>query len=206
MDETNQLAEQLSDRKKKLKAAMFGNNLASFIASSCIGEDASLGNLAFREIQLPFKLLDINEFKQFDNHTTFNFCLPLEHGERIITFKYHRKNGKLATLMSCFDRLGRLIATDYLDHLVTQGDVAQGAPDQFIMSYDRDSPKLCVYNSSMHRVRTFPCKKFSAICCNSKFVFGVWDTVDVPDSDDEDYKPDNDDGNYEHDDDDYDDD
>ena len=53
--------------------------------------------------------------------------------------------------------------------------MAQCALDQFIMWYDYASPKLCVYNSSMHRLRNVACKRYSAICCNSKFVFCLFD-------------------------------
>ena len=114
--------------------------------------------------------------------------------------------------MSCYDRLGRLIGSDDLEHEIDQEKVAQCAPDKFVVCYDSDdySPKLCVYNSSLQRVRNVPCTNYLTICCNSKFVFGLWNTRDSydADTDDEDYNPDTDNGNYEDDDDDdeYDDD
>ena len=51
------------------------------------------------------------------------------------------------------------------------------------MCYGPESPKLSVYNSSLQCLRTVDCKDFSGICCNSKFVFGLWNTYDSIDSD-----------------------
>ena len=44
------------------------------------------------------------------------------------------------------------------------------------MCHGFDPFKLSVYNSSLQCLRSVECKSFSKICCNSKFVFGVWDT------------------------------
>ena len=209
LNDANKLAQELSDRKKKLKATMFDNKLASFMAFPSIDEASLLGELAFTHIQLPFKSLDIAEFKRVDISTDYGFLLPLEHGERIVSFTWHQKSDDddvNATLISCFDRLGRLIGTDNIDHSVSPSDVTECGPTQFAVHYNPDSPKLCVYNSSLQRLFNVSCKRFSAICGNSKFVFGLWDKEDASDSDDDDNNPDNDDGNYEHDDDEYDDD
>ena len=65
--------------------------------------------------------------------------------------------------------------------------MAQSNPNQFVVSYDRHSPKLSVYISSLHCLRTVDCKNFSHICCNSKFVFGLWNTDDSYDSDEDDH-------------------
>ena len=177
MNEANKLAQELSDRKKEFKAAMFGNKLASFFASPSIGETFLLGELVFTDIQLPFKSLDIAELQPVDIRVPYDFLLPLENGERIVAFWHHGGDYISRTLLSCFDWLGRLICTKDLDRHVKQQEVAQCAPDQFIMSYDYNPSKLCVYNSSLHLVRSVAaCRKYSAICCSSKFVFGLFES------------------------------
>ena len=45
---------------------------------------------------------------------------------------------------------------------------------------------LSLYNSNLTCLRDIVCKKFRDICCNSKFVFGLWRYVDDSDDDDED--------------------
>ena len=50
LDEANKLAQELSDRKKELKAAMFNGKLASFIKFPRMDVDVSLGELAFTDI------------------------------------------------------------------------------------------------------------------------------------------------------------
>ena len=89
LNEANKLAQELSDRKKEFKAAMFGNKLASFFASPSIGETFLLGELVFTDIQLPFKSLDIAELQPVDIRVPYDFLLPLENGERIVAFWHH---------------------------------------------------------------------------------------------------------------------
>ena len=88
MEEARKLAQELSDRKKELKAAMFDNKLASFHAFPSIGE-ASHGELTFALIQLQFKQLDIAsaKLKPLDYRIDYDFVLPLDHGRRIVTFQ-----------------------------------------------------------------------------------------------------------------------
>ena len=182
----NKLSQELSDRQKELKAVMFGNKLASFIASPSIS-NMSLGQLTLTNIQLPFKSLDIisNEFQPIDIPASYDFLLPLEHGQRIVTFKRHKTEeyDDDAMLMSSFDRLGRLVGSDDLDYYFEQKDVAQCGSNHFALYYHPDSPKLCVYNSSLHRLRNVRCKYFSTICGNSKLVFGMWDSGDSYETD-----------------------
>ena len=73
LDEADKLAQELSDREKEIKAAMFGNTLASFIASPSMDDGFSLlGKLAFTPIQLPFKQLDMasTDLKRVDIRAT----------------------------------------------------------------------------------------------------------------------------------------
>ena len=202
LDEANKLAQELSERKMQLKAAMFNDKLASFVAFPSMGETC-MGELAFSTIRLPFKTLDIanNELTPIDIRVDYDFVLPLEHGQRIVAFKWYY-TGQFATQkyfmrMSCFDQLGRLIGTDNLDYYVKRQNVAQCGPNQFVVFYDvtyNDESsvefKLSVYNSSLHRLRSVDCNKFTDICCNSKFIFGLCDAYE---SDDEDGSEDNDD-------------
>ena len=181
LEEANKLAQELSDRKKQLKAAMFNDKLASFIAFPSIGVE-SLGELAFTGIQLPFKQLDMasTDLKPIDIRAEFDFVLPLEHGQRIVTFKRYTKKDRYrdATQMSCFDRLGRLLGFEDLEYDVMRGHAARSGPNQFLVCYDFDSPKLSVYNSSLHRLRIVECINFEDICCNSKFVCGLCNYAD----------------------------
>ena len=172
LGEANKLSQELSDRKKELKAAMFNDQLASFIAFPSIGE-ASLGELAFTVTQLPFKKLDIstNELKAVDIRIDYDFLLPLDHCQFIVTFKHFNK--KRFTQMSSFDWAGRLIGTDTVELRVKRENVAQCAPNEFVLCQDS---QLVVYDSALKCLRKVGCKKFSAICCNSKFVFGLEDT------------------------------
>ena len=180
LEEANKLARELNDRKMQLKASMFDNKLASFIAFSS-KVDVSFGELSFAHIQLPFKKLDItsSELKPVDIRARFNFLLPLEDGERIVAFKCFLNSKdvhKCFTLMSCFDRHGRLIKTEKLPRHIAQRNVVQSAPSEFLVSHCSNySHELSVYDSDLKCLRIVCCKNFSNICCNSKFVFGLWD-------------------------------
>ena len=198
LEEANKLAQELSNRKMMLKAAMFGNKLASFVAFPGIDDTlVSLGELAFSSIQIPFKTLGITDtdLMPIDNRAAYDFVLPLEHGQRFVTFKSPEYED--ATQMSCFDRLGRLIASHHLDCQLKRETVAPSGPSQFVVCHESDTFQLSVYNSSLHCLRNVECKKFSNICCNSKFVFGLWDEGDSYESDSDDDDDDEDDDEQE---------
>ena len=185
--------QELSDQKKDLKSAIFDNNLAMFNSFPNMDE-SYLGELTFANIQLPFDELgfDSVEFKPVDIRVDidFDFVQPLEHGHRIVVFKqFHSEFDfeRSYTEMSCFDQLGRLTATDTLDRHVQQVNVVQCGPSAFVVCHESNSssPKLSVYDSTtgLKRLRTASCKGFSSICCNSKHVFGLWESYER-DSDD----------------------
>ena len=180
LDEANKLTKELSERKMELKAAMFNDNLASF--------DASLGHLTFANVQLPFKNLDFDstELKLFyiDNEY-YDFFLPLEQGKRIVAFKQFLDGDdveKRCTQMCCFDDNSRTIATGFVKHHVEREHCVQSAPSEFVIFHYWESPTLSVYNSSLEHLGGIRCKNYSNICCNSKFVFGLW-TMDDDDDD-----------------------
>ena len=183
LDEDKKLAQELSNRKKELKSAMFDDKLASFMAFPSTSNE-TLGELAFSRIQIPFTLS--KELKPIDIPIDFEFVLPLEHGQRIVTFSHVSESkdvDKCFTQMRCFDQLGRLIAADTVDRHVTPFDVVKSGPNEFVaFHYFCGLPELFVYNSELSRVRGVGCKDFSSISCNSKFVFGLWNS----DGDDDD--------------------
>ena len=80
--------------------------------------------------------------------------------------------------MSCFDRLGRLIRTNILENHVQRGNVVQSGPSEFVVCHYSYMPELRVYDSDLQLLRDVRCIDLSNICCNSKFVFGLWDTRD----------------------------
>ena len=172
-------------RKKELKAALFDSKLASFIAFPSLGDAFLLGELAFTDMQLPFNKLDIstNGLKSVDNRAHFGFLLLLEHGERIVAFELTEKD---STKVTCFDRLIRVSRQIHIesDH-VHRRNVAQCGPSEFVVCHYRNSPELTVYDSDLHCLRNVRCKWFLTICCNSKFVFGIFETYDSYDSDEE---------------------
>ena len=172
VEQANKLVQELNDRKKELKAAIFGNQLLSFIPSG----HTSLGKLVYITMQLPFKTLGINNtyLKPIDIRAAYDFVVPLEDGQLIVTFKSHGLNDE--THISCYGRLPRSIASDMLECRLKRENVAPCAPDQFVVCHESDTFRLSVYNSSLQCVRSVECKDFSNICCNSKFVFGLWDT------------------------------
>ena len=188
LDEAKKLVQELRDRKKELKAAMFDNNLVSFNAYSYFG-DASLGELTFANIQIPFKKLDFDstQLQPFYIDTDYyDHFLPLEYGQCIVAFKQFLKYEdvkKCFTQMSCFDPDGRLIAIDTVKGHVKRDHVVQSAPNEFFIRHYSELPMLSVYNSSLDMLAGSSCKNYSNICCNSKFVFGVW-TMDADDDDD----------------------
>ena len=183
MYEANKLANEMSTCKKELKTAMFNKKLASFIAFPSM-DDPPLGELAFTDIQLPFKKVDINELdtnelKAVDIRADYDFLLPFEHGQKIVAFQWCFVNGdfdKCYTQMSCFDLLGRQIGTGTVRRRVERDNVVQSGPSEFVVCHFSKSPELSVFNSDLHCMRTVRCKYFTNICCNSKFVFGLWDT------------------------------
>ena len=180
LNEANKLAQELSDRKKELKAAMFGDKLVSFVAfPSSLSEASLLGELTFAHFQLPFKKLDFAsaELKLVDFGTDNNFVLPLDHGQAFVTFKRCFTSDSFE--MRCFDWSGRLVGSLELGRHVEQAKVAQCAPNEFVVSRTPCLPELAVYNSALKRLRSVSCNDFSSICCNSQFVFGLWDTRDV---------------------------
>ena len=194
MDEANKLAKELNECRKALKAAMFDNKLASFSVFPSIGE-ASLGELTYAHIQLPFKKVDFasTELKALDIRADYDFLLPLENGECIVAFKqFHNKRVteyiyKGFMQMSHFNRLGRLIGTDTLESYVLQYNVVQCGPSEFAVCFDPASGSsiLSVFNSNLTCLRDVVCKSFFNICCNSKFIFGLWNSNE-DDGDDED--------------------
>ena len=136
MDEAKKLGQELSDRKKELKAAIFDNKLASFNAFPYSG--ASLGELTFANIQLPFKKLDYDstELKPFYIDTDYyDLFLPLEHGQRIVAFKqfFDSSNDvkKCFTQMNSFDPESRLIATSIVNRHLNRDLVFQSSPSEF---------------------------------------------------------------------------
>ena len=149
----------------------------------------SLGELAFSRIQIPFKTLGIlsNELKPIDISIKFKFVLPLEHDQRFVIFNHSLESGdvnKCFTQIMCFDQLGHLIAVSNCKRLVTPVNVVQSGPNEFVAChYFGGLPALCVYNSKLTCVRKVGCKDFASICCNSKFVFGLWN-CDGDDNDD----------------------
>ena len=180
LDEAKKLVQELSDRKKELKASMFNYKHASFTAFLDMGE-ASLGELTFTDMQLPFKKLDFSstELKPVDIRAKYDFLLPLENGQRIVAFKWFLKREDVAkcfTQMSCFDRHGRLIEMKNIRRHVQQENVVQSGPSEFIVSKYTFTSLLCVYNSDLECLHHVRAPDYSHICCNSKFVFGLWDT------------------------------
>ena len=196
VDATNKLAQELTDHKKELTAAMFDNKLASFIAFPS-KDDASFGELAIAHIQHPFTKLGIasTELKPRDIRSEDeDFVLLLDEGRRIVTFnQLTREHG--FTRMSCLDWAGRLISSESMGPHVDQKRVAQCGLSEFVVCHYPDfTPTLSVFDSVLKRLRSVRLYKFySQICCNSKFVFALWDTDVILepdfdfDDDDDDY-------------------
>ena len=187
-EEANNHSNELSMRKKELKASMFGNKLASFITFTSMAEESLLGELSFTDISLPFNKLDISTsgLKTVDIRTDFDFFLPLEHCERIVAFKYFEKSPE--TKVTCFDRLMRISRQIHIEPgQVYRSNAAQCGPNEFVVCHFKDYAKLIVYDSDLHCLRKVRCKYFSQICCYSKFVFGYFDMCDsnFSDSDDD---------------------
>ena len=59
LDKANELAQELNDRKKDLKEAMFDNKIALLNAFPVIS-DSPLGELTFAHVQVPFEWLDLD--------------------------------------------------------------------------------------------------------------------------------------------------
>ena len=118
MDEAKKLAQVLSNRKKELMAAMFNENLASFVAFSSMG-DASLGELDIANTEL----------KPVDIWIAFEFVLPLEHDQRIVAFTFEH-----STKMNCFDLLGRLLGVENIQ--VEREKVVGCGPDKFVVCHN----------------------------------------------------------------------
>ena len=83
LEQANKLAQELIDRKKELKAVMFGNKLLSFIPNA----DASLGKLVYTTIKVTSKTRGIteNELDQIDVSAAYDF-VPLENARPIANF------------------------------------------------------------------------------------------------------------------------
>ena len=196
LDEASKLAQELSDRKKELKAAMFNDKLASFITFTSMAEASLLGELSFTDITLPFKKLDISTsgLKAVDNRAHFDFLLPLEHGERIVAFEFCNKredNENDFMKVTCFDRLIRTSRqVRIVSGRVHRRNVAQCGPSEFVVCLSKDSPELIVYDSDLNCLRNVRCKDFRGICCNSKFVFGLWEAINETDSEKEEFSTD----------------
>ena len=112
-----------------------------------------------------------HHLKPIDILFDFDFVLPLKHVHFIFAF-----NRSDFTEMSSSDRHGRRLGTASFAKNVHRNNVAQCGPYEFIVCHDFDSPKLGVFDSGLKCLRTVDCKDLVGICCNSKFVFGLWDT------------------------------
>ena len=181
LNKCTKFAKELSDCKRLLKAAWFGNRLATFDAFPSIADAMPLGELTFAHFQLPLATLgiDSNELKPVKIRAPYDFLLPLEHGQRIVKFKHFFEIDdiyKSFTQISCFDLHGHFIRTKTLKCHVQSKHVAQCGPSEFVVYHESGSPQLSVYNSALERLRNTSCNRFLSICCNSKFVFGVWNS------------------------------
>ena len=130
----------------------------------------------FTDIQRPFETLDnaSTELKPIDIRISYHFLFPLDHGERIVAVTHF----EASMHKSCFDRLGRLLGSEEVDFShFHQQNVAQCAPNRFVVCHILGSFMLSEYNSALHCLRRVRCKNFSHICCNSKFLFGLWDST-----------------------------
>ena len=190
MNKATKLAKELSDGKKLLKSAWFGNRLAMFDAFPSIADALPLGELAFAQMQLPIGTLDktdLTDLKPVELLVPYDFLLPLEHGRRIVAFKQSHEGQKWITQMSCVDQFGRLFGTATLKRFVQQKNVTQCGPSEFVVYHDKsDSHQLSVYNSALKLLRKTSCEKFHNLCCNRKFVFGLcYNDVDVKNDDDD---------------------
>ena len=184
LDKSRKLAKELSERKKELKATMFNDQLASFHAFPSIG-DASLGELTFKSVQLPFKTLEINsnDLKPVNILTDYDFLLPIDRGQCIVTFnRFYDKDDdeRCFTQINAFDWAGRLIGSSSrnLEFHVESAKVAQYGPDEFVICDGPGYSQLSVYNSHLSCLRSVDCRNFTNICSNSEFVFGLWDAKD----------------------------
>ena len=85
LDEANKLLNELRDRKKVLKATVFGFKLASFIPSG----DVSLGELVYTTFKVPFKTNDIasNELKPIDVNAAYDFLAKLKNGCSVVKLR-----------------------------------------------------------------------------------------------------------------------
>ena len=158
LDEAKKLAQELSDRKKQLKAAMFNNKLAAFHTLPSVDEASLLGDLAFTHMQLPFAKLASDELKPVDIRSNCHFALPLDRGQRIVIFDQYYESFDF-TQMSSFDRLGRLLGKCTLRRHVDREQVAQCGPRQFIVYHFTDSSEFSVFDSDLKRLRNVSCKK-----------------------------------------------
>ena len=200
-----ELVQELDEHKKELKSAVFDNRIALLNAfPSSIGDAMPLlGELTFANVQVPFDWLEVDctvEFKPLDIRARYDFLLPLDDGQRIVAFKQfllESDDEKCFTQMSCFDQLGRLVATGELEHHVQLENVAQCGPSEFVVFHESNasgSPKLSVYASAdLKCLRTSACNNyFSNTCCNSKFVFGLCDSFELDSGKDDDDDSDDD--------------
>ena len=182
LEEANKLAQELSDRKKELKAAMFSDKLASFSTFPSIDEAFLVGELTLAHVQLPFKKLDlaIPDLKPVDILAEYDFLLPLDNGQRIVLFEQRHEcvdfEDRFFTQMSCFDRLSRLLDSGSLNDHIESKNVAQCGPSTFVVYNFYNAPDLRVYDADLKCLRKAYCNNYSVICSNSKFVFGLWYT------------------------------
>ena len=135
---------------------MFDNNLASFNAFPDFSDAFLLGELTFTHITVPFKKLHIptKELTQVNMcGDYYNFALPLDDGQLIVTFKWYLKSDDhfdYSTHMSCFERLGRLKATDDFDFRVQRENVAVCGSNEFVVFHKTDDYVLSVYDSGLN--------------------------------------------------------
>ena len=190
LHEANKLAQELNDRRRELNSTIFSDKLVSFNASSTPSIDDApplLGELTFASpVKLPFKELFIAssdlkpvEFRAKD----YDFLLPFDQGQHIVLFTHIldilEEDGSIweRVQMSSFTRLGRPTGIRSVYKDVKPGNVAQCGPSRtFVVCRYENSHHLSVYNTNVNCLRSAPCKNFSTICSNSKFVFGLWET------------------------------
>ena len=128
-----------------------------------------------------------SELKPVDILVDYDFLLPLNSGYGIVTFKWFYQNEdfeRCITQINSFDWAERLIGSeDNLNFHIQQEKVSECGPNEFVLCDGPRYAQLRVYDSSLTCLRKAECRNLSTICCNSEFVFGLWDANDEQNDD-----------------------
>ena len=147
LEEANKLAQELIDRKKELKAAMFVNVLLSFIPNG----DASRGKLVFTTIKLPSKTRATTntELESIDVSAANDFVVPLDSGPSITKLRSCEQLNVSTAQLTEMSIDSKLKILEHCDSLHKKSDILREITAEYIRNASIDQELFLSFEKAL---------------------------------------------------------